>query len=236
MNPERLIITYTPPMNALTQPTDMSTHAILARLARIESHLGLTAPTPAAYTPTSTPIGIVIGHGRQGDSGAVSLDGTTEWQYNEEVANAIQDLCPSAVIIPATAESSYAAHQREVTRRLKAKKVSCALELHFNAFDGNAKGFEYLFFHQHFDSQRLAQHIRDVHATRAPNGFNRGVKSRDTGSRGALFLAPNDFPRVICEPFFGDNRVDWDTYKNAHRDLARIYLDGLTAAGYLEKA
>ena len=34
-------------------------------------------------------IALCVGHSRQGDSGAASVDGTTEWDYNSDLAERI---------------------------------------------------------------------------------------------------------------------------------------------------
>jgi N-acetylmuramoyl-L-alanine amidase len=104
-----------------------------------------------------------------------------------------------------------------------------AVELHFNAANGHARGCEWLFWNGSTRGKALASELRTAHRGAFPDQVDRGLKPRGAGDRGALFLRWTPCPAVICEPFFGDNPDEWSVFGgNAGRArLAMAVADGI---------
>ncbi len=167
-------------------------------------------------------IALCVGHSRQGDSGAASVDGTTEWDYNCDLAERIASKTRQDVRIYNTyGGKSYASSMRWLARKLKTDGVSFAVELHFNAASPSATGHEWLYWHSSEKGRLLARALRDSMEDSFPLFTSRGIKGRKKGSRGAAFLRYTHCPAVIAEPFFGTNSEDWD--------LATRHKDGLAS-------
>lgn len=187
---------------------------------------------PEPHRPSLPPVGIVVGHGRLGDEGAFTTTGVSEFTFNCSVAKKIKELLPSCVVLEASLVDGYNAHQAWVSDKLNAAGVSCALELHFNAANGLAVGYEYLYWNSSKKGEALARALEKSHAYSFPAAVSRGIKSIDWGDRGAGFLGRDSFPKVICEPFFGDTPREWDAYRGMEDLLAASYVNALKSAGY----
>lgn len=177
-------------------------------------------------------IGIFVGHGRQGDSGAVSTGGATEHTFNTTIAF---DLAASlrrrnmdAAVIAEYEGGSYASAMRWVGAKAKALGCDVAIELHFNSAGPTAEGYEYLFWHRSKDGERLATAFLKAHKMEFPNARNRGIKPIDSTDRGALFLRGTPCPAVICEPFFGSNSAEWEEYASQPHRLVELYANALS--------
>jgi N-acetylmuramoyl-L-alanine amidase len=200
---------------------------IETRLRRIENALGLAPINPPS---TLDKVGIVVGHSRQGDDGAESVDGTSEYVYNCMVADALASLLAvPALVINDVPHDSYPAAMTWVARRLRATNCTLAVELHFNASGtGTATGHEYLFWHNSPNGKRLASELSAAHSAAWPADKNRGIKPKDAGDRGAHFLSKSHCPSVIAEPFFGDNPAQWSVYGAAHVPVAQMLAAGIS--------
>lgn len=175
---------------------------------------------------------ICVGHSRSGDSGAESAGGVSEWNYNvpvgELVAAELRSHGIEVLLLTDYKGSGYGAAMDWVASELDRFGADCALELHFNAANKTAQGFEYLYWHSSTNGKKLAQALLDAHALTF-NSFNRGIKGKNSGDRGALFLSKPACPSVICEPFFGDNPDEWARYssEDAQKALAGVYADAV---------
>ncbi len=176
-------------------------------------------------------IAVCIGHSRPGDRGAVSADGTTEHAFNSKVGRILVQLLKeqghAAVMIDRYEGGTYAAAQQWLAKSLGVIGATVALELHFNAHDGTARGFEYLHWEDSKKGQRLAYCLQHAHLDDWPAATSRGLKSLNRASRGGLFCRLTPCPSVICEPFFGDNATEWAGYSAKPELLARTYATGL---------
>ncbi len=165
-------------------------------------------------------IALCVGHSRQGDGGASSIDGTTEWDYNCDLADRIASKTRQEVRVYNTyGGKSYANSMRWLARKLKADGVKCAVELHFNSAKPTANGHEWLYWHSSEKGRLLARSLRDSMEDYFPMHVSRGIKEREKGGRGAAFLRYTHCPAVIAEPFFGSSNKDWE--------LATKHKDGL---------
>ena len=168
-------------------------------------------------------IALCIGHSRQGDSGASSVDGTTEYDYNCDLAQQISIKTRQDIRIYNTYHGNgYTSAMRWLARKLKSDGAEFAIELHFNAASPSATGHEWLYWNTSENGRRLARSLRDSMEDSFPQLTSRGIKGRGKGARGASFLRLTHCPAVIAEPFFGTNKDDWH--------LATAHKDGLATA------
>ena len=173
-------------------------------------------------------IALCVGHSRQGDSGAASVDGTTEWDYNCDLAEKIASKTRQDVRVYNAYEGrGYTSAMRWLAKKLKKDGAEFAIELHFNAAGASATGHEWLYWDTSEKGRRLARSLRDSMEDAFPQFTSRGIKARGKGSRGASFLRLPHCPAVIAEPFFGTNQDDWQLAKD-HRDgLATAITGGI---------
>jgi len=177
------------------------------------------------------PVAICVGHSRAGDLGAYSVDGTSEWAYNSGVA---ADLCAildergiENVLIDRYWGGGYALSISWLADKIRDMDCQLALELHFNAAGGHAKGFEYLFWHTSPKGRAMAEKLNAAQELAIGKFPSRGAKPRTASHRGSLFLRQTHCPAVICEPFFGDNLDEWRYYSRRQNELATIYADAI---------
>lgn len=162
-------------------------------------------------------IALCVGHSRSGDNGAVSVDGTSEWTYNSDLAVLVQaelkSLGVKSFIIKKYEGSGYAAAMNWAAGEVKRRGGTLACELHFNAASSPvARGHEWLYYHSSPRGKAVAASLSKAFSEKigAQNIPSRGIKPKRSGDRGALFLQKTHCPAVICEPFFGSNLKDWD--------------------------
>lgn len=200
------------------------------RLLRLENALGLAPLNTYDDLMGINKVGIVVGHARRGDDGALAVDGTSEYAYNCMVADAIASfLAVPTVVVKDIPADSYPAAMNWLASELRATNCTLAVELHFNASGtGNATGHEYLYWHDSQSGKALAASLSDAHCAAWPADKNRGIKPKDAGDRGAHFLSKTHCPAVIAEPFFGDNPAQWSRYGAAHVALAEMLAAGIT--------
>ena len=173
-------------------------------------------------------IALCVGHSRQGDSGAASIDGTTEWDYNSDLAERIAAKTQQEIrVYNAYGGKGYTSAMRWLAKKLKKDGAEFAIELHFNAASPSATGHEWLYWNTSTNGRLLARSLRDSMEDAFPQFTSRGIKARGKGSRGASFLRLPNCPAVIAEPFFGTNQDDWQLAKD-HRDgLATAITGGI---------
>ena len=175
---------------------------------------------------------ICIGHSRPGDSGATSAGGVSEWNYNVPVGEMVRDRLVAhgveVLLLTDYLGDSYGSAMDWVAGQLGTFGADCAIEIHFNAHDGTAKGFEYLYWHSSSNGAQLASHLHTAHAETL-GGTDRGTKPKTSSDRGSGFLSKPACPCIICEPFFGDNPTEWEAFRSesAQASLAGVYADGI---------
>jgi N-acetylmuramoyl-L-alanine amidase len=186
--------------------------------------------------PMNTPlIAICVGHSRfigaKRDGGAVSAGGVSEWTYNRDLAFAIERILRARGIISFVCDkyegTGYTDSMRWVASHIKGKQATLALELHFNAATGTAKGHEWLYWGTSKDSKRLADCLREAYVKAVPGALSRGSKAKASGDRGGEFLKLTHCPAVIAEPFFGDNPKEWDFASKNQTAIAEAICDGI---------
>lgn len=174
-------------------------------------------------------IALCVGHSRQGDSGAASVDGTTEWDYNCDLAERITSKTSQDIRIYSTySGNGYTSAMRWLAKRLKQDGAQFAIELHFNAASPSATGHEWLYWNSSEKGRLLARSLRDSMEDSFPQFTSRGIKPRGSGSRGASFLRLTHCPAVIAEPFFGTcGDPDWEIATKHKEGLAHSIVGGI---------
>jgi N-acetylmuramoyl-L-alanine amidase len=174
-------------------------------------------------------IALCVGHSRPNDSGASSVTGVSEWDYNSELAEMIGDKLRQPHKIYSTYQGNgYVSAMRWLARKLDEDRVDVAVELHFNAASPKATGHEWLYWNTSEKGRLLARSIRDSFEDSFPLLTSRGIKGRQKGSRGAMFLRATSMPACIAEPFFGTNEEDWELALKHKEGVADAIAGGLT--------
>tara|TARA_R100001510_G_C7656990_1_gene217890 strand:- start:23666 stop:24220 length:555 start_codon:yes stop_codon:yes gene_type:complete len=173
-------------------------------------------------------IALCVGHSRPNDSGASSVTGVTEWDYNSELAEMVADKLKEKTKVYSTYKGNgYVSAMRWLARKLDEDRVDTAIEFHFNAATPKATGHEWLYWHSSDQGRLLSRALRDSFEDHFPQLASRGIKPRNKGSRGAMFLRTTSMPACIIEPFFGTNKEDWDLAVNHKLGIAEAISSGL---------
>lgn len=168
--------------------------------------------------PNPAKIAICIGHSRfiggKRDGGATSADGkTNEWAFNRELGITLQEklraLGIKSFIVDRYQGTGYTDSMKWLASHLVAEHATHAVELHFNAATGTARGHEWLYYHSSDKGQDMAVALSNKFKEWFPSLPSRGAKAKSTGERGGEFLKLTKCPAVIAEPFFGDSPTDW---------------------------
>lgn len=157
-------------------------------------------------TPNHPPLcALIVGHSAT-DGGALSVDGTREYDFNRqlamEIAAAVRPSVATVVLVYRT--RGYA----KLPGMVNETNADFAIEMHFNWGGGKASGSEVLYWHNSIEGRRLAWQLSEK-LTGALGLPNRGFKPRNADGRGGYLLQQTRMPCVISEPFFGDNPTDW---------------------------
>lgn len=188
-------------------------------------------------------IALCVGHSRhingRRDGGAVAADGKTfEWEYNSDLADRIatilaQDHGLSAVIVDDYQGTGYTPAMKWLAGKLRSfGNIKLAVELHFNAANGTARGHEWLHWSTSTKGKRLATELHLAFAAEFSQAEfpARGVKRLTGADRGAEFVKLTHCPAVICEPFFGDNPQDWKMAASHRASIATAIAAGIANA------
>lgn len=186
-------------------------------------------------------IALCVGHSRiengRTEGGAISAGGISEHAYNTPLADQINYYLNrfgiASFIVSYYKGNGYTAAQQWLAGELKKFGATLALELHFNASEGQARGAEWLHWGSSVRGKILASCLRSEFLAGFPEAIDRGLKPKVNGDRGAEFLKGTHCPAVICEPFFGDNAADWQMAVAKKDQLALAIANGIVA--YLAK-
>jgi len=108
--------------------------------------------------------------------------------------------------------------------QVNASGADFAVELHCNAYNGQASGTEMIIYPTSANGRRLATFMqrRVVEVLQLPD---RGVKGPQGGGRGLAFLRNTRMPAVIAESFFIDNDSDLAVATERKQRLAAAYAN-----------
>ncbi len=185
--------------------------------------------------PPESLVAICVGHSRhingKRDGGAVSFGGVSEWTFNRDLAFEIDRILREkgvqSFVIDDYRGSGYTDSMRWLASEIKAKGATVAIECHFNAATGTAKGHEWLFWQTSKGGKALATALRGAYEEAFPMSVNRGIKAKISGERGGEFLKLTHCPAVIAEPFFGDNAQEWQTASSSVSTMAEAMATGI---------
>jgi N-acetylmuramoyl-L-alanine amidase len=171
-------------------------------------------PIAALPDPGDEPlVALCLGHGRDGDEGNVGYGGVSEEDYNLEILRAVavrlEKLGIRTRSVTHYEGSGYSSAMRWLAEKGRREGWTAAVEFHFNAANRKARGHEVLHWEHSTRGIALATMILGSLSHAFPKQPNRGLKPRNHGDRGALFLSRLHCPSVIVEPFFGDQAADW---------------------------
>lgn len=111
----------------------------------------------------------------------------------------------------------------KATSLVKAVGKGCVIELHFNAYNGQASGTETLYSTK-IPGSKLFAEIVQRNMVEVFDRPNRGLKLRNTG-RGASNLAAVGVPCCLVEPLFGDNKTDALLLRDRADDYAHALVN-----------
>ena len=179
-------------------------------------------------------VALCVGHSRRGDNGAVAADGSTqEWTFWRRVAHLAKRgrmaYDPQVAVYDVYAGRSYTEAMSDCAARVRDFNADCAIELHFNAYNGIAQGREAFYWHSSPNGESLAKCILEVQERRVAmegGGFPfRGAKPATRDTRGAQFLRKTHCPAIIWEGWFGDNLQEWAFYSQREDMVADILAE-----------
>lgn len=212
----------------------MKFHTLLSALKRILSLLKSgklsesCSDTPQSLKPSES-VAVCIGHSRKGDEGAVNVKGVSEWKFNSKVGYAlVKELKKKGINSKAYGfykGNSYREAMAFLKDNLKQDGHDLAIELHFNAYTGRAKGCSMLYDAQNEQSKDLAIELQRS-VLEDFDTIDRDIKPISKGERGWLFVSNDNIPTVLCEPFFGDNKEDYALFSDVSK-LATSYANAI---------
>lgn len=183
-------------------------------------------------------VALCIGHSRKIrgrlDGGAVSVDGTSEHEFNSELLGRVQEKLGAvgveSEIFDMYGGSGYTAAMTDVAGKLRKYGADIAVEAHFNSSDSaTSNGYEFLYWHTSGKGARLATIFLSEHGRYFPKARARGLVPIDSEKkRGGGFLKRTHCPAVILEPFFGSNPNEWESYSADMNRLAESYASAIT--------
>lgn len=163
----------------------------------------------------SNRLALVVGHTRTSPGAmGVSPISASEYEFNRELALLVEKSGNSRGHQVATffrdgvgIEGAY--------EQVAEWKADAVVELHFNAFNGEARGTETLYCNDNDQmkvlekefAELVQQHICQVF--NRTDRTNRGIKSLSRSDRGYQNVTQLfDIPSILIEPFFGDNPTE----------------------------
>jgi N-acetylmuramoyl-L-alanine amidase len=161
-------------------------------------------------------IAVVVGHNARAQGAVRVTDGRTEYDWNGDLAEMIQEIDPEAVgLFHRTPGGGYSREIDRVYCEVDRWGADVSLELHFNAATPQAHGCETLSSGTR-GSLRLAEAVQAAIVEALPVR-DRGVKVRQAHERGGRSLWAGRAPAVLLEPYFGSNASEChmaDDYKS----------------------
>jgi len=168
-------------------------------------------------------IALVVGH-KSSAKGAKNPDfGVFEFDFNSRLAKDIQNKCKEKT------EIIYRTTYKALPSNINAKNPEFIISLHCNAFNQQATGTETLYYHKSTNGKKLAKIIQKK-LVAALGLTDRGIKGKTAEDRGGYLLRYTKAPCVICEPFFIDNLLDFETARQKYDDLVDAYARGIEEA------
>lgn len=172
-------------------------------------------------------LALVIGHGPYIDKGAWNPRArVSELEFNRGLASLITS---NFIGTPVECVLIHRVTEKvQPVAQVNAIEPDLCVELHCNAYDGNATGTEMICYPGSKDGLRLAVCLQNA-ALSALRLKDRGVKAPQAGGRGMALLKGTRCPCVIWEPFFIDNDDDLSTATKNKEALAKSFAQAVLA-------
>ena len=173
-------------------------------------------------------IAIVVGHNARAQ-GAVSVDGTSEFVWNSDLAEMIRDHDPAGVrIFQRRRGGGYSAEIDRVYAEVADWQAAVSIELHFNG-SASASASGVLTLSSGFaGSMNLAEEVHR-RCVAVMERRDRGIEVRTRHQRGGRSLWQGKAPASMTEPFFGSNPEDWRRANARKEYLAEAIFRGACA-------
>lgn len=150
-------------------------------------------------------IAIVVGHNARAQGAVRVSDGRSEFDWNSELAEMIQEHDPNGVrIFYRERGGGYSAEIDRVYREVDTWGADCSIELHFNASASASASGGLTLSSGTFGSLALAHAVRSRTAAVLGN-TDRGVQIRKRRDRGGRSLWQGKAPAILTELYFGSN-------------------------------
>jgi len=169
--------------------------------------------------------------GSTNDGGAIAVDGVTrEWDFWRCVAGLTKRRLPAyrhdVSVYDVYEGDNYSSSMDYIARQIRNARADLAIELHFNAYNGEAQGREAFYWHNSKRGKEFAEILLGVQGRLSKEGGgefpNRGAKPATAQNRGGQFLQKTHCPAIIWEGFFGDNAEEWAWHHIQEALLAEI--------------
>jgi len=164
---------------------------------------------------------LIIGHKHSSPGAVNEANGTSEFEFNDDLAKAIETRASNVRI-----QRVYRRTYNTLPGDINELAPDFAISLHCNAFNKTAKGCEVLYYHRSQKGQAMAE-ILSEKLFEALKTRNRGAKPRSTEDRGGFLLKYVEAPCVIAEPFFIDNDDELANAVSRKRYLIKGYLEAI---------
>ena len=170
-------------------------------------------------------VAVVIGHHPDAPGATLQLGGRAISEYElwapfgRELTWSLRQQDVDAVRIERPSPQADQALMRKVNRT----GADAAIELHFNASEGEAWGTEMLHYPGSEEGKALAARLQ-AQAVKALSLRDRGIRARED----LAFLSGTEMPAVICEPAFGDQEEDAWRLLTRQMELVRGYRMAIT--------
>jgi len=173
-------------------------------------------------------IGIIVGH-KPNSPGAVNADGTSEYSFNDALANLIGYSLAQTGHEPIII---YRDTYKGLPYKVNATGVDIAVSLHCNAFNTEVSGSETLYYYKSTNGKLLAKSVNDeiVKCLCLPNRGIKPIRNKHKGSagdKGGHLVKYTSMPCVILEPFFIDNPNDLSIANNKLHTLVESICTGI---------
>ena len=166
-----------------------------------------------------------LGHSILKNGNITSANGVVnEYKYNKELITHVRDYLVRAghkVTLCMCPEKQFTSSSQERTYKIPMEnggKYDLAVELHLNAFNGNAKGTE-VYYYDDDKGKKCAERV----VTKLATVFsNRGAKQ----NKSLYFLNSTKAPAILIESFFCDNAGDCEKGKDKKK-IAKLIAEGI---------
>jgi len=168
-------------------------------------------------------IAIVIGHNSKAQGAVRCTDGRTEFDWNGELADIIQEHDPDNVrIFRRERGGGYSREIDRVYALVDRWGADCSLELHFNASANKRANGGLTLSSGSAGSIELANLVRE-RVSQVLGNKDRGVEVRGRNARGGRSLWQGKSPAIMTEPYFGSNEKECLNATMFMDELAEAY-------------